>query len=204
MDSRGQAASKQWAPPVSPTRSARRSYGYLIAALLLGIIMGILSILLVFLFGGGDRPAVPPSSSSSSKDAVVVQLSKTFLSQLIQKKADFSALPGTVSNVQVAQIQQNSITITADDQVGILGVSTTKQFTLTLQPIVSNCVVRMHVLHADLQGVPVTNVAATFEDQINQQLAQTGTALPGGFTYCATQVRTEAQAVIISYSATPQ
>jgi hypothetical protein len=203
MDSRGQTAPKQWTQPVSPARPVRHSYGCLIVALLLGIIMGILSILLVYLLGGGDRPAVA-SSSSSGKDAVVVQLSKTFLTQLIQKKADFSSLPGTVSNVQVAQIQQNSLTITADDQVGILGVTTTKQFTLKLQPVVSNCVVRMHVLHADLQGVPLTNVAATFEDQINQQLTQTGTALPGGFSYCATQVRTEAQAIIISYSATPQ
>lgn len=203
MDSRGQTAPKQWTQPASPARPLRRSYGCIIVALLLGMIMGILSILLVYWLGGGDRPAVA-SSSSSGKDAVVVQLSKTFLTQLIQKKADFSNLPGTVSNVQVSQIQQNSLTITADDQVGILGVTTTKQFTLKVQPVVSNCVVRMHVLHADLQGVPLTNVAATFEDQINQQLTQTGTALPGGFTYCATQVRTEAQAVIISYSATPQ
>jgi hypothetical protein len=204
MDSRGQAVPKQWTPPVSPVRPARRSYSCLVVALLLGIIMGILSILLVFLFGGGDRPPVLPSSSSGKDAAVVVQLSRTFLSQLIQKKADFSGLPGTVSNIQVEQIQQNEITITADDQVGILGINTTKRFTLKLQPVVSNCVVRMHVLHADLQGVPITNAVATFEDQINQQLSQTGTALPGGFTYCATQVRTEAQAVIISYSATPQ
>lgn len=203
MDSRGQTAPKQWTQPASPARPVRRPYGCFIVALLLGIIMGILSILLVYWFGGGDRPAVA-SSSPSGKDAVVVQLSKTFLTQLIKKKADFSSLPGTVSNVQVAQIQQNSITITADDQVGVLGITTTKQFTLKLQPVVSNCAVHMHVLHADLQGVPLTNVAASFEDQINQQLVQTGTALPGGFTYCATQVRTESQAIIISYSATPQ
>jgi hypothetical protein len=166
--------------------------------------MGILSISLVFLFGGADRPAVPAASSSSGNDAVVVQLSKTFLTQLIQKKANFSDLPGTVSNIQVAQMQPDSMTITADDQVGILGVTTTKQFTLKLQPVVSNCALHMHVLHADLQGIPVTNVAATFEDQIDQQLAQTGTALPSGFTYCAKQVRTEAQAIVVSYSATPQ
>jgi hypothetical protein len=28
--------------------------------------------------------------------------------------------------------------------------------------------------------------------------------LPAGFTYCAIRVRTEAQALIVSYSATPQ
>jgi hypothetical protein len=144
-----------------------------------------------------------PSTPSSNKDAVVVRLSKTFLTQLIQKKADFSNVPGTVSNVQVSQIQQNSITITADDQVGMLGVTTTKHFTLILQPVVSNCAVHMRVLHADLQGVPVTNVAATFENQIDQQMGQTNASLPKGFVYCATGISTESQAIIVSYSATP-
>jgi hypothetical protein len=203
MDSSNRTIPQQWTPSASPAQPVRRSPGYIIAALLLGIIIGVVPFLLVFLVGGGDRPAVS-SAPSSGKDAVVVQLSKTFLTQIIQKNADFSGLPGTVSNVQVSQIQQNSITITADDQMSVLGIGTTKRFTLVLQPVVSNCVVRMRVLHADLQGVPVTNVAATSEDQINQQLSQTNTSLPKGFTYCAVRVRTEAQAITISYSATPQ
>ena len=204
MDSPNQTFPKQWTPSAPPVQPTRRSLGCSIVALLVGIIVGVLPFLLVFLLGGADRTAASVPPPSSGKDAVVVQLSKTFLTQLILKKADFSALPGTVSNVQVSQIQQNSITITADDQISVLGIGTTKQFTLVLQPVVSNCAMHMRVLHADLQGVAVTNIAATFEDQINQQLSQTNTALPKGFTYCATSVRTEAQAMIVSYSATPQ
>ena len=203
MDSPNQAVSGQWSAPTLPARQARRPYGCLSVALLLGIVIGILSILVVFLLGGTDR-AVVPSSSSSGNDAVVVQLNKTFIAQLIQKQADFSNVPGTITNIQVAQIQQGTITIIADDQIGILGITTTKQLTLQLQPVIENCTVHMHVLHADLQGVPVTNVVATFESQINQTLSQTSASLPKGFTYCATQVRTEAQAIIVSYSATPQ
>jgi hypothetical protein len=165
--------------------------------------VGAIPFLLIFLLGGGDRTALS-SSPSSGKEAVVVQLSKTFLTQLIQKKADFTGVPGTVSNIQITKMQPNSITVTADDQVSVLGIGTTKQFTLILQPVVNNCAMRMHVLHADLQGVPVTNIAASFEDQINQQLSQSNSALPAGFTYCAIRVRTEAQALIVSYSATPQ
>lgn len=202
MDSPNRTIPGQWTPSTSPVRSVRRSPGCIIVALLLGIIVGVLPFLLIFLLGGQDRAAVP-STPSSNKDAVVVRLSKTFLSQLIQKKANFSNVPGTVSNVQVSQIQQNSITITADDQVGMLGITTTKRFTLVLQPMVSNCAVHMRVLHADLQGVPVTNIAASFEDQINQQMSQTSASLPNGFIYCATGVSTEAQAIIVSYSATP-
>jgi hypothetical protein len=203
MDSPNQTFPRQWTPSPSPARSVRRPWGYIGAALVLGIIVGAIPFLLIFLLGGGDRPALS-SSPSSGKEAVVVQLSKTFLTQLIQKKADFTGVPGTVSNIQITTMQPNSITVTADDQMSVLGIGTTKQFTLVLQPVVSNCAMRMHVLHADLQGVPVTNIAASFEEQINQQLSQSNSALPAGFTYCAIRVRTEAQALIVSYSATPQ
>ncbi len=202
MDSPNQTFPRQWTPSPSPARSVRRPWGYMGAALVLGILVGAVPFLLIFLLGGGDRLAL--SSSSSGKEAVVIQLSKTFLTQLIQKKADFAGVPGTVSNIQITKMQQNSITVTADDQVSVLGISTTKQFTLVLQPVVSNCAMHMRVLHADLQGVPVTNVAASFEDQINQQLGQSNSALPAGFAYCAIKVRTESQALIVSYSATPQ
>ncbi len=203
MDSPNQTFPRKWTPSPSPVRSVRRPWGYMGAALVLGILVGAVPFLLIFLLGGGDRLALS-SSSSSGKEAVVVQLSKTFLTQLIQKKADFAGVPGTVSNIQITKMQQNSITVTADDQVSVLGISTTKQFTLVLQPVVSNCAMHMRVLHADLQGVPVTNVAASFEDQINQQLGQSNSALPAGFAYCAIKVRTESQALIVSYSATPQ
>lgn len=203
MDSPNRTSPRQWTPSPSPARSVRRPWGYIGAALVVGIIVGAIPFLLIFLLGGGDRTALP-SSSSSGKEAVVVQLSKTFLTQLIQKKADFTGVPGTVSNIQITKMQPNSITVTADDQMSVLGIGTTKQFTLMLQPVVSNCAMRLHVLHADLQGIPVTNIAASFEEQINQQLSQSNSALPAGFTYCAIQVRTEAQALIVSYSATPQ
>jgi hypothetical protein len=63
----------------------------------------------------------------------------------------------------------------------------------------------VHVLHADLGGLPVTGLAAIFEEHLNQQLSQqpTPAGLPAGFRYCAVATWTTTNGLWISYSAQP-
>lgn len=202
MNVPSQPSSKAWK---SSAQLSRRPLGCFILTFLLGMVIGISALLLVVVMASGpDRQAIvtPPAPTN---DAIVVQLKKTYLSQIIQKNIPSAGLPGQVKNIQVTMVRGNAITLSGDDQMSVLGFTTTKRFTLTLQPVVRTCKVEVRVLRADLQGIPVTNVAASVETQINQQLQQMNlTNLPSGFIYCASGVRTEPEAMIVTYSATPQ
>ena len=195
--------------PVGPTRPVRTrsSPGKLVllsgGAFLLGIVVTVVVGLLVLLSLGGDRQPLATSTQPAS-GAIVVQMDKTYLTQLIDKDIKTAGLPGTISNVQVLLVHQGPITITGDDQISVLGFPITKRFTLTLQLIVQDCKMQVHLLHADLSGISITSYATKFETNINQQLqTNTMTDLPQGFTYCMTGIRTEPEGIFSTYSATP-
>jgi hypothetical protein len=178
------------------------SIGCAAVALLLGLVIGIGGLLLYASVSQSDRPlvTVPPSSSQS---AIHIQLSSTFITQLVKKNIASAGLPGKVSNVQVVLTKDRPMTVTGDDQIDVLGLAITRHFTVTLQPLIQSCRPHVHVLHADMGGIPVTGFASSFEAQIDQQLQLNANDLPQGFTYCSTSVQTETNALSVSISATP-
>jgi hypothetical protein len=200
----GMASQDQSFPgqPTSPLM--RRSFvGCLVTALvfLLGLVIGATTLLAFVLFAGGaDRPPLAQSPSSAN-DALVVQLSKTYLTQITQRNIKSTAIPGEIKNIQLSLTHAGPITVSADSTMSVLGFSTTKQFSVQLQPVVRNCKMEVRVLHADMQGIPVTSFVASLEGQINQQLQLNVTDLPDGFNYCAVKVRTEPEGIFIHYSA---
>lgn len=169
---------------------------------LLGIIVTVIISFLVFASLGGESAPVA-TQAQSGNNAITAQLSKAYISQIVNKEIQTAGLPGTISNVQVKLVHQGPVTVTGDDQISMLGFPVTRQFTLTLQLFVQNCQLQLHVLSADLQGISITSYAAKFESDLNQQLHMQSTSLPQGFTYCLTSVSTEPQGVTGVYSATP-
>lgn len=203
MDSLGQMSPGQAAQPVA--RVARRRAGCVplfVLVFLLGILVGVTGLLLYALSIANDRPALATPTPGNS-DAIVVQVSSTYMTRLVAKNINASGLPGTISNVQVTMSHNGPIVVNGDDQMNVLGVTVPAHFTLYLQPVIRSCQLQVHVLRADMGTIPVTGFVAPFEDQINQQLEVKSSALPDGFVYCATGVRTESQGMFISYSATP-
>jgi len=171
------------------------------AALLLGLVLGVLVILLYALAISGDRPFIvtPPPPSTGN---IIVQADTTYLTHLVEQNLRTSGLPGDISDVRVKLVSGAQMTITGNDHFSLLGIGVTRQFSLVAQPYVSACNLQMHVIHADVSDIPVTGLAQTFESSINAQL-QSASPLPQGFTYCATGVRTEPDGMFITYSATP-
>ena len=200
MNSPRQSPPKQWA--LRTSRFLNRHSLLPFAAFLVGIVVGMVGTGLVILSMGSDRPAFSILPSRGG-EAVIAQASKTFVTQLIEKNVRAAGLPGEVSNVQVKLVHDGPIVVSGDDQLGILGIGITKHFRFDMQPFVRSCQLRVHVLHADLDGIPVTAFAALFEDRINQQLEIKLSGLPQGFVYCMVGVHVEPQAVFVSYSATP-
>jgi hypothetical protein len=172
-----------------------------IATFLLGILLGISCLLLYALSIAGDVAPLPPGTLRSG--AITVQVSPVYMAALAQQKLASAGMPGTVQNVQVRLVRDGPITVTGEDQFSLLGLSMMKHFTLILQPYVQTCQLQVHVLHADMGGIPVTGLVAAFESQINQELRVKVSELPKGFLYCTVGVQTEPQALFIVYSATP-
>lgn len=171
-----------------------------VIALVLGVLIGILSLLLYGLSGDGTVILAPNSASGN----IIVEADKSFLTQIITKNLRTSGLPGTVQNVDVELTRGSQITIGADDVfTTFLGLSVTKHFTVVVQPYISACVLQVHITHADLSGIPVTGFVQTFEGNINSQLQQKPAGLPQGFTYCTSAVRTEPAGMFITYTAIP-
>ena len=194
------------APSQRPKRLNRFALLLMSLALVVGVAMGAGGVFLYFLSIAGDRqvqqapPVVPVLGNNG---AIVVQASGTYITQLIRKNITSSGLPGDVKNVQVKLVHNGPITVTGDDQLSFLGLSATRHFSLQVQPVVNACQFEVHVVHADLEGIPVTGFASTFEGQINQQLHVDPSNFPNGFKYCLTNVRTEPQGIFATYSATP-
>jgi hypothetical protein len=167
-------------------------------ALVLGIAIAILVLLLYGLSGDGRVLIVPAGSGN-----IIVEADKTFLTELVRENISQSGMPGTIQNVSVALAQGDQLTINGDDAFSLLGIGVSRHFDLVVQPYIASCVVQIHIVHADLSGIPVTGFVSSFESNINQQLAQQPTGLPKGFKYCASGVRTQPDGMFVTYSATP-
>jgi hypothetical protein len=185
----------------APKRRSRRVLRIiiLIITLLLGIAIGIISLLLFGLSGDGQALPVP----GPGKTDISVVASKAFITSIITAKLRQSGLPGTVQNVQVNLASGDQLTINGDDAFNVLGFGFTKHFTVIVQPYVSNCSLQIHVTHADLNSIPVTNFVSSFESNVNQQFQQKPASLPQGFQYCATSVNTQPAGMLLTYSAIP-
>ncbi len=170
-----------------------------IAALLLGIVIGIGSLLLYGL--SGDGKALPAPGPGKTDISVVAD--KAFITTLVNMGLRQSDLPGTVENVQVDLASGDQLTINADDAFNILGIGFTKHFTVVVQPYVSNCALQVHITHADLSSIPVTGFVSAFGESINEQLQEKPAGLPQGFQYCATSVSTQSAGMLLTYSAIP-
>lgn len=174
-----------------------------VGTFLLGLIMGGAAVLFYALSIANEGQPIA-SSTSSGSEAIMIQVSSIYIAQLIEKNIRSAGMPGTISNVRVALVHNGPITVTGDDELELLGIGVSKHFLLTLQPLVRSCQVQVHVLHADMGGIPVTGFVAIFENQINEQLQVKPSDLPRGFKYCATNVRTEPQQLFATYSAKPE
>jgi hypothetical protein len=185
-------------------RPARRGTGcQALPAFLLGLVIGVVGAILYITATGSDRAPIP-TPAVSSNGTIVVQLSTFYMAQLIEKDIGSSGLPGTIEHVQVTAEPNDQLIVTGDDRLTVFGIPITKNFTLRLQPLAQNCLFRVHVLHADLGGIPVTGFVASFEDRINQQLHFGTAGLPPGFAYCTTGVRIATPGLSLILSATPR
>jgi hypothetical protein len=207
MNSPRQPSVGDLAPPVVGPRSTRRHpqlQSLLFAAIFfLGFVVGIAAVLL-YTLSIANQGQLVTSQTSSGNGAITVQVSASYIAQLVEKTLGSSGMPGSITNVRVTLAHEDSITVTGDDQLGVMGIDVTRHFSLQLQPFVRSCQLQMHVLHADLGGIPLTGFVVLFESQINKQLQFDPSNLPKGFTYCVTDVRTRPQELLITYSAKPE
>lgn len=198
--------------PTPPRRRPARSRSWLgsrtgrivlpSVALLLGILIGSGGLLLYALSIAGEGKVLVTPLPPSGAD-IVVQVGPAYITHLVDRNIRSSDLPGDVSNVRVQLARGDQMTITGDDQLGVLGVAVTRHFTVVVQPAVGGCQLQMHILRADMGGIPVTGFVATFEGKINQDLKVNPDGLPKGFTYCTVAVRTDPKGMFVTYSAKP-
>jgi hypothetical protein len=170
-----------------------------VITLLVGIVLGIFTFFLFSQSGAGPVIVVP----ASSKGDIIVEVDRSFLTQLVTKNLKSSGLPGQIQSVEVNLTQGNQMMVSGEDMLSILGVGVTRHFTFIVRPYVSSCVLQIQIVHADFSNIPVTGFAQGFERQINQQLQKKPEGLPKGFRYCTTGVRTEPAGMFVTYSATP-
>ncbi len=170
-----------------------------LAALLVGIVLGIAAIFLYGLKGEGQIVIGP----SSVKGNIIVEADKAYITELVTKNLRDSGMPGQIENVQINLSQGDQMTVNGDDGFSVLGIGVTRHFTFVVQPYVSSCYLQVHIVHADFSSIPVTGFAGIFESHINQQLRMKPEGLPAGFQYCTTGVRTEPSGMFVTYTATP-
>jgi len=201
MDAQSHATIKLPPKPTLPQRPrARRILRFLILllALLLGLILGVTGVMLYLLAISGNNSVLATPLPPQTND-ISVQIGPLYITRIVEKDLQAAGMNG-VSNVAVTLATGDQVTIEGDDQL-FLGV--TRHFTIVAQPIVEDCQLKMHILHADLSGIPITGFVSNFESQLNQQLESGPSNLPKGFVYCKTSVRTDPQGVYITISATP-
>jgi len=170
------------------------------AALLLGIVLGIVATIFFALFiGGGTRPVLATPQTSSGGD-IIIQVGIVYITHLVDKDLHATGLVNA-SNVQVTMAQGDLMNINGNEEIAF---GFTRPFTIIVQPLISNCQLHMHTVSANLAGIPVTSLVANFESTINQELQSKNGTLPSGFVYCKTNVRTDAHAgLFITFSAKP-
>jgi len=155
------------------------------AVFVLGIAVGVVALLLYALSLSSEgrvlvTPLPPPGED------IIVQVGPAYITRLLDRDLRDSNLPGNVENVRMRladsdRIHSAQMTITGDEQISTLGIGATRPFTIVVQPLIRDCQLQVHVLHADFSGVTVTGFAATFEGQINKQLEMKPGGLPAGF-----------------------
>jgi hypothetical protein len=168
-------------------------------ALLIGLAIGLTSVLWYGLSGEGPVIVLPPSASGN----LIIEANKDFVTQLVRKDLANAGLPGQVENVTVDLDHGAMIVIQGDDRYSVLGVALSRHFTVDVQPYVQSCLLQIRVTHADLGGIPVTTFVQSFQGSINRELAQKPEGLPSGFAYCTVGVRTEPGGMFITYKAVP-
>ena len=169
---------------------------------LVGLLCGVIGTFVLLFAVSTDSPAVTNSPAPATND-IVVQVGASYITHLVSNALQSSGLPGSIQNVQVTFVNGDQGTVSGEDQISVLGIGTSKHFTMVIQPFVAACQVKVHVLHADLGGIPATGFAPVFEGQINQRIPDNTSKLPGGFTYCVTSVSTTLEGLSVTYSAKP-
>jgi hypothetical protein len=131
---------------------------------------------------------------------IVIQVGVAYVTHLVDRDLKASGLVNA-SNVQVTMAQGDLLTINGDEQIAF-GI--TRPFTIVVQPLIHSCQLQMHVISANLAGIPVTQLVANFEGSVNQELVSKAGSLPSGFVYCKTNVHTDARnGLFITFSAKP-
>jgi hypothetical protein len=179
--------------PPSQVPTQRHSTGcFFLAAIafVIGIIVGIGAILLFLLVISGNRSPLPVTTSPTSGN-VTVHADSTVIASELQTSLRGAHIPGEISNIQVQFAQGDQITVTGVYQSKILNANVTHPLTIVLQPLVNNCRLQVHILKADFGNIPITGLAALFEDKINQQLKPKSNTLPSNIEYCIVNVRTD-------------
>lgn len=166
--------------------------------LLLGVAIGLTSIIWYGLSGEGPLVTVVPAQGN-----LVVDANKDFVSQLVRDNLANAGIPGHIQNVTVTLKHGALIVIQGEDVYPVLFTSITRPFTVDIQPYTQACILQVRITHADFSGIPVTTFAQSFQNEINQQLGEKPTGLPDGFTYCTVGVSTEPGGMYITYQATP-
>jgi hypothetical protein len=169
-----------------------------VLTLLLGIAIGFSSIY----WYGSQLNGSAASAQTTPSGNIVVQIDKTVITQIVAQNLTKTDLPGTIKNVSVTLQNDSSMIIYADDVNNVFGLDVTRHLTINVQLYVKTCLLQIHITHVDLGGLPVTNFASSAETIINADLAKKNTGLPSGFTYCVSQVRTNASEVFVTYRAT--
>jgi len=174
---------------------AQRPGCFLLAAItfVIGIAAGIGATLLFLLLISGNKAPLPLATPAASPTPgnVTVQADATLVASALQSALQDAQLPGNVSNIRVQFASGDQMTVTGDYMYKVLGLNVTNPFTLTMQPIVSQCQLQIHILQAHFANLPVTGLVALFENKINQQLISATSALPGHIQYCMVAVHTD-------------
>lgn len=198
-----------WSPQPSPIPRSQIGHVVIpIITLLLGIALGVLGLLLYASSISTEGPVIVTPLPPPGGD-IISHISPAYMARVVQNDLPSSGLPGNVENVRVQLADSDlkhsvQLTITGDDQVGVLGFEMTRHITVVEQLFVQNCQIQVNVLHADLGGIPVTGFITAFEGQIDQQLQLKTNDLPAGFTYCVTALSSKPDGVFVTMSATPQ
>ncbi len=170
-----------------------------LVALLIGILLGVVVLLLIGISGDGRRVVTTTVGSGD----LIVEANKTYLTAIVSQNLRSAGMPGTIENVVVTLSQGDQFTVDGDDAFSVLGIGVSKHFSLVVQPYIHACSLQVHVVSANLSGIPVTGFVQSFESNINAQLQEKPGGLPTGFQYCATGVRTQPDGLFVTYSATP-
>src|SRR6266550_1325610 len=145
----------------TPQKPRRRRIGCFVIpgiTFLLGILLGVTAIGLYVLSISANRTALPTPQPPQSSD-IVVQAGPAYITHLVDRGLRSSGMLNA-SHVLVTFERGERMIITGDDQIA-LGFS--GHFTIVVQPLIASCGLKIHVLQANLAGIPITGFVATFE-----------------------------------------